>query len=103
EVPLLHSCEFREAGDLLQSGRAWVPVAGLARPPEGVGVRVDDDMTRGAGDEPPSVVDYRATRADEVDGAVRLLVRLGGVLLPVENLERPCAAQQERHAAGDAG
>ena len=94
-------CEPREAGDLLHAGRARVPDAVLAAGAERAGVGVDHDVAGRAGEEPAAVVDDRAARADQVDGAIRLLVRLGGVLLPVQHLERPRRRSEQRQSGGD--
>src|SRR5262249_17788237 len=80
---------------------ARMPAAGAAAGAERVAIGIDHDMTGGSRDEAPTVVDDRAARAEQIDGAVGLLVRLGGVLLPVQHLERPGGQQQQRDPERD--
>ncbi len=98
ELPLAQSGEPREAGDLLHARRARVEDAVRVAGAEGPGVGVDHDAAGRAGEEPAAVVDDRAACADQVDGAIRLLVRLGGVLLPVQHLQRPRRRSEERQS-----
>jgi hypothetical protein len=60
----------------------------------------DDDVAGRVREQPAAVVDDRAARTDQVDGAERLVRGLRLVLRPVEDLDRPGA--QDEQADGDA-
>src|SRR5581483_3506564 len=101
EPALAQPREAGETPDRLQAGWARAPDAVGVAAAERRCVRVDDDVPAGSREQPAAIVDDRSPRADQVDDAVRLPLRLVGVLPAVEDLDRPGAQQEERKSGRD--